>query len=64
MILGHLSSGAVTAAARGGAEGNGERIMAEIEPAVDIAREATGCGADLVEALEGDGERLAPLGPR
>jgi hypothetical protein len=64
VILGHLSSGAVTAAARGGAEGNGESIMAEIEPAVDIAREATGCGADLVEALEGGRRKVSPIRPQ
>ena len=37
VILGHQCCGAVTAATEGGAEGNIESIMTEIEPAVEIA---------------------------
>jgi len=49
VILGHQSCGAVTAATEGGAEGNIESIMTEIEPAVEIARETNMTGSDLVE---------------
>jgi carbonic anhydrase len=49
VILGHQSCGAVTAATEGGAEGNIESIMTEIEPAVEIARETNLTGSDLVE---------------
>ncbi len=49
VILGHSSCGAVTAATQGGAEGNIESIMTEIEPAVEVARETNLTGSDLVE---------------
>ncbi|HII06763.1 MAG TPA: carbonic anhydrase [Methanotrichaceae archaeon] len=49
VILGHQSCGAVKAATEGGAEGNIESIMTEIEPAVEIARETNKTGSDLVE---------------
>jgi carbonic anhydrase len=49
VILGHSSCGAVTAATEGGAEGNIESIMTEIEPAVEIARETELTGSELVE---------------
>lgn len=49
IILGHQSCGAVTAATEGGAEGNIESIMTEIEPAVEIAMETNMTGSDLVE---------------
>ncbi len=49
VILGHQCCGAVTAATQGGAEGNIESIMTEIEPAVEIACETNMTGSDLVE---------------
>ncbi|MCR3883455.1 MAG: carbonic anhydrase [Methanothrix sp.] len=49
VILGHQCCGAVTAATEGGAEGNIESIMTEIEPAVEIARETNMTGSNLVE---------------
>ncbi|HPJ29938.1 MAG TPA: carbonic anhydrase [Methanothrix sp.] len=49
VILGHQSCGAVTAATQGGAEGNIESIMAEIEPAVEAAGETNVTGTELVE---------------
>jgi carbonic anhydrase len=49
VILGHQSCGAVTAATEGGAEGNIESIMTEIEPAVEVARETELTGSELVE---------------
>ena len=49
VILGHQSCGAVTAATQGGAEGNIESIMIEIEPAIEIARETELTGSELVE---------------
>ena len=49
VILGHQCCGAVTAATEGGAEGNIESIMTEIEPAVEVACETELTGSDLVE---------------
>ena len=49
VILGHQCCGAVTAATQGGAEGNIESIMIEIEPAVEIACGTNMTGSDLVE---------------
>lgn len=47
--MGHQSCGAVTAATQGGAEGNIESIMTEIEPAVEIAEETNLTGTEMVE---------------
>ncbi len=58
VILGHQSCGAVTAATEGGAEGNIESIMIEIEPAVEIARETNKTGSDLVEEAIDDNVEL------
>jgi len=49
VILGHQSCGAVTAATQGGAEGNIESIMTEIEPSVEIAEETNLTGTEMVE---------------
>lgn len=58
VVLGHSSCGAVTAAVQGGAEGNIESIMHEIEPALETAEKTNKTGTELIEETVNENLKL------